>query len=448
MNSIAAAVGARVGRFRYVILSVVFLVTVLNYADRAVLSLAAPSMAKELHLSSVSLGFVFSAFAWSYVAAQLPSGLILDRLGTKWVYAAGIGFWSLFTALQGATGFITGALAVAVLFVLRLLVGFAEGPLFPANARIVSMWFPTVERGFASATYNAAQYFATVLFTPLMAWIVHDFGWRDVFWVMGALGIVLVFVWARTFEPPNVHRKIGRPELDHLVTSGALVDLDDRLGVRAATRPSWTVMKVLLTNRTLVGIYIAQFCINALTYFFLTWFPVYLVKARGLTILQAGFISILPALVGFFGGLLGGAISDRMLVRTGSLTLARKTPIIVGMLLSTVIVVCNYVRTPWVVIAMMTIAFFGKGVGSLGWAVIADASPKEAPGLSAGLFNAFGNLAGITTPIVIGYLVESSQGSFDGALVFMAINAAAALVAYLFVVGEIKRVELSPPRTS
>jgi len=114
------------------------------------------------------------------------------------------------------------------------------------------------------------------------------------------------------------------------------------------------------------------------------------------------------------------------------------------MLLSMVIVACNYVHTSWVVIALMAVAFFGKGVGSLGWAVIADTSPKEAPGLCAGLFNAFGNLAGITTPIVIGYLVESSQGSFNSALVFMAINAAAALVAYLFLVGEIKRVELKP----
>jgi ACS family glucarate transporter-like MFS transporter len=442
VSSVVSTVRERVGKFRFAILWLIFGVTVLNYADRAVLSLAAPAMSKELHLSSVSLGFVFSAFAWSYVVAQLPSGLLLDRFGAKWVYAGAIAAWSLFTALTGATGFITGALAVLVLFTLRLLVGLAEGPLFPANARIVSMWFPTNERGFASAVFNSAQYFATVLFTPLMAWIVHDFGWRTVFWVMGAIGMLLVVVWAKSFQTPRDHPSLGQPELDHLKSGGALVDLDDNLGAKAAVKPHWSTLKELLLNRTLIGVYLAQYCIVALTYFFLTWFPVYLVKAHGLTILEAGFVAMLPALVGFFGGLLGGAISDYMLVRTGSLTLARKAPIIAGMLLSVVIIACNYVHTPWIVVAFMTLAYFGKGVGSLGWAVVADTSPKEAPGLSAGLFNAFGNIAGITTPIAIGYLVESSQGSFNSALVFVGLNAVVALVAYLFVVGDIKRVEL------
>jgi ACS family glucarate transporter-like MFS transporter len=192
----------------------------------------------------------------------------------------------------------------------------------------------------------------------------------------------------------------------------------------------------------LLGVYIAQYCITVLTYFFLTWFPIYLVEERGLTILQAGFAATLPALCGFFGGVLGGAISDAILRRTGSLTLARKIPIVGGMLLSTAIIGCNYVEAPGLVIGLMTLAFFGKGVGSLGWAVVADTSPKEAPGLNAGLFNTFGNIAGITTPIAIGYIVKASGGSFTGALVFVAVNAVAALVCYLFVVGEIRRVSL------
>ena len=140
--------------------------------------------------------------------------------------------------------------------------------------------------------------------------------------------------------------------------------------------------------------------------------------------------------------MLGGVISDAILRRTGSLTLARKVPIVGGMLLSTVIIGCNYVDTPGLVIGLMTLAFFGKGVGSLGWAVVADTSPKEAPGLNAGLFNTFGNIAGITTPIAIGYIVKASGGSFTGALVFVAVNALAALVCYLFVVGEIRRVSI------
>lgn len=131
----------------------------------------------------------------------------------------------------------------------------------------------------------------------------------------------------------------------------------------------------LLTNRMLIGIYIAQYSITTLTYFFLTWIPVYLVKEQGFLILQAGFAAILPALCGFLGRIL----SDRILKSSGSLTRARKIPIVAGMLLSTVIIVCNYVDSAVVVVTLIALAFFGKGIGSLGWAVVSDTSPRQAP---------------------------------------------------------------------
>jgi ACS family glucarate transporter-like MFS transporter len=427
-------------------LGLIFLVTVVNYADRAVISIAAPPMADELQLDSVALGYIFSAFAWSYVACQLPGGWILDRFGSKWVYATSIALWSMFTLLQGAVGFLAGGVAVTTLFALRLAVGMAEAPSFPANARLVSAWFPTSERGFASAAFNSGQYFATVLFAPFMAWIVHSYGWRHVFWVMGALGFCLVLVWIKSVYAPAKHPLMRKEELEHIKAGGALVDIEERLQDqdRPASPKVWRAIGQLLSNRMLLGIYIGQYCITTLTYFFLTWFPVYLVKERGLTVLQAGFAAVLPALCGFFGGILGGIISDAILRKTGSLTWARKVPIVGGMLLSMVIIGCNYVDGPAFVIGLMTLAFFGKGVGSLGWAVVSDTSPKEIPGLNAGLFNTFGNTAGITTPIAIGYIVAASEGSFTGALVFVAANALVALISYLFVVGEIKRVVLRP----
>ncbi|TXM96934.1 MFS transporter [Methylobacterium sp. WL122] len=204
---------------------------------------------------------------------------------------------------------------------------------------------------------------------------------------------------------------------------------------------TWGTIKQLLGNRMLLGIYVAQHCINVMTYFFLTWFPIYLVKQRGMSVLQAGFTASLPALCGFVGGILGGVISDALLRRTGSLNIARKVPIIAGMVLSMVIIACNYVDSQALVIGLMAAAFFGKGLGALGWAVVSDTSPKEAAGLSGALFNMFGNTAGITTPIIIGYLVQSS-GSFDTALVFVGINALVAMSAYLLLVGDIRRVEL------
>jgi ACS family glucarate transporter-like MFS transporter len=191
----------------------------------------------------------------------------------------------------------------------------------------------------------------------------------------------------------------------------------------------------------LVGVYIAQYCITTLTYFFLTWFPVYVVQARGMSILKAGFVASLPAICGFLGGILGGLLSDFLLRKGYSLSVARKTPIVCGMLLATSMIACNYVDAEWVVVTIMALAFFGKGLGALGWAVVSDTSPKEIAGLSGGLFNTFGNTAGITTPIVIGYIVGTT-GSFNGALVFVGANALLAIVSYLFIVGEIKRFEL------
>ena len=439
MTMAATPADAKRSRVRIFIVLMLFLVTTVNYADRATLSIAGSALSKELHLDPIAMGYVFSAFGWSYVAAQVPGGWLLDRFGSKWVYACSIVIWSLFTFLQGWIGFFSGAAAVVILFGLRFLVGLAEAPSFPANARIVAAWFPSNERGTASAFFNSGQYFATVLFAPLMGWIAHDFGWRYVFFTMGGLGVVMGAIWIATMYGPTDHPHINKAEFDYIKEGGALVDMD--AGQGASTGPKWSHIKQLLGNRMMVGVYLGQYCINALTYFFLTWFPIYLVKERGLSILQAGFVATLPALCGFFGGVLGGVISDAILRKTGSLTLARKIPIVGGMLLSMSIIGCNYVDGQAFIVGLMALAFFGKGIGALGWAVMSDTCPKEAGGVSGGLFNMFGNLSSITTPIIVGYILAAT-GSFNGALVFIGANALVAAVAYLFIVGKIERVQL------
>ena len=433
-------------RTRWGILALLFAVTTINYADRATISIAGTEIKKAFLLTPVEMGYIFSAFGWSYVLAQLPGGWLLDRFGSKAVYAASIFLWSVFTLLQGGISFLTATAttAVVVLFALRFLVGAAEAPSFPANGRIVASWFPAAERGTASAIFNSAQYFATVLFAPLMGWITHAYGWPAVFVVMGLLGIVVSGIWLKTVFTPKTHPSVNQAELDHIAAGGALVNMDEP-GTQsrsfAPNSPKLNYIKQLLSNRMLMGVYVGQYCITTLTYFFLTWFPVYLVKERGMSILNAGFVAALPAICGFAGGVLGGLISDGLLRRGKSLTVARKTPIVIGMLLSTSMILCNYVDSATVVVAIMSLAFFGKGLGALGWAVVSDTSPREISGLSGALFNTFGNTAGITTPIVIGYLIKGT-GSFNAALVFVAANALVAVCCYLFVVGDIKRFEL------
>lgn len=441
--TIQAASAAKVQtRTRWLILAVLFAVTTINYADRATISIAGPEIRRDLGLSAVQMGFIFSAFAWSYVLAQLPGGWLLDRFGSKITYFFSIFLWSTFTVCTGAAGFFTGGAAVAALFLLRLMVGAAEAPSFPGNSRIASAWFPTHERGLAAAVFNSAQYFATVLFAPIMGWLVHAAGWHSVFYVMGGLGIIMAFIWLKMIHGPRQHPGISQSELQYIQEGGALVDLESTKYVAGASQVDvFACIKELLGNRMLLGVYIGQYAITTLTYFFLTWFPVYLVQERHMTILKAGFVASLPAIAGFLGGVVGGWISDRLSKSGYSLSVSRKVPIVIGMLMSMSMIACNYIETDTLVVAIMSLAFFGKGIGALGWAVVSDTSPKEAGGLSGALFNTFGNTAGITTPIVIGYIVDAT-GSFAGALVYVGANAALAIFCYVFIVGDIKRVSL------
>jgi ACS family glucarate transporter-like MFS transporter len=430
-------------RVRYGVLLMLFIVSTVNYADRATLSIAGSEISTQLGLSKVAMGYAFSAFGWAYVLGQIPGGWLLDRFGSKRVYGCGIAAWSVFTFLQGFVGAFAVATAILVLFGLRFMLGLAEAPSFPGNGRIVAAWFPAAERGTASAIFNAAQYFATAMFAPITGWITYRFGWPYVFFVMGLLGLFVTIVWVKTIYSPRDHPRISAGELAYIERGGGLVDMDHAARARlAASGPKPAYLRQLLGNRMLLGVYVGQYCITTLTYFFLTWFPVYLVEERGMSILKAGVAASLPAICGFLGGVLGGVFSDRLLKMGCSLTVARKVPIVTGMLLATSMIVCNYVDSGAVVVAIMALAFFGKGIGSLGWAVVADTSPKEIAGLSGGLFNTFGNTAAITTPIVIGYIVEWTH-SFSGALVFVAANALVAIVAYLVVVGDIRRVELA-----
>jgi len=428
---------------RYFIVFMLFFASSVNYADRASLSITKTSLSNGLGLDPVWMGYLLSAWGWSSVVAQIPCGWLLDRFGSKRVYGAGIFLWSLLVFLMGFAGMLHGRTAFFVLFALLFLAGFALAPAFPGNGRFVAAWFPTKERGTASAIFNSSQYFSLVLFAPLMGWIVHTLGWQYVFWTMGALGMVLTPAWFKFVHSPKDDPRVSETELKYIEQGGGLVNMD--LGGKSGARfnVKWSHVRQLLGSRMLVGVYLGQFCITTLTYFFIQWFPGYL-EDRGMSILKVGFVAALPALCGCIGGIFGGAFSDFLLRRGGSLSFARKFPIVLGMLLSCVMIACNYASADWVVIVIMCVAFFGKGFGALGWTVVSDTSPKEIMGLSGGLFNTFGNTSAITTAIIIGYLVKGT-GGFAAALIFVGANAVGAIFFYLFVVGEIKRLELKKP---
>ncbi|PZO06402.1 MAG: MFS transporter [Alphaproteobacteria bacterium] len=432
-------------RVRFLILLLIFLLTTINYADRSTFSIAGDAASKDLGLNPVEMGYILSAFAWAYVIGQIPGGVMLDRFGTKLIYTIAIAAWSFFTLVQGFSGFLTGGLIFVGLFAMRFMVGLAESPSFPGNARLVAAWFPGSERGTASAIFNSAQYFSLVVFAPLMGWLVHTYDWHSVFFVMGGLGLVAAVVFWKLIHSPVEHPGINQAELDYIEAGGGLIRMEDK--VVKASAFTWANVKQVLSSRMLIGVFIGQYGINVLTYFFVTWFPIYLVKERGLNILEAGFAAAAPALCGFIGGVLGGFISDALLKKTGSLTIARKTPLLIGMVLSSTIIACVYIQQEWLILVVMAVAFFGKGIASLGWAVVSDTSPKELVGVTGGIFNTFGNSAGIVTPIVIGYIVAGT-GSFDGALWFVGLHCILVVAAYFLITGRIERLSLKPEGAS
>jgi ACS family glucarate transporter-like MFS transporter len=425
---------------RYLIVLVLFIASTFSYGDRAVLSFASAGLDRDLHLDALRLGYLLSAFSWAYVIAQLPSGALLDRFGSKRVYGFAIVGWSVSALLAGLSGYLPAAIAFYALFAVRFVSGLAQAPVFPGNGRIVAAWFPASERGRASAIFNSSQYFAIVLFAPIMGWIVHALGWKQCFWFEGLLGLGLAILWRREIDSVKTHPRVSPAEIETIERGGGLASLD-ATNRPAANTLTWPAVKWLLGNRMLVGIYLGQYCITTLTWFFLTWFPVYLNQARHIPIVKVGFLAALPALCGFAGGILGGVISDRLLRAGCSLTFARKLPIVLGMVLAMTMIGCNFVGTSLAVMILMSISFFGKGIGALGWTVVSDTSPKTLIGVNGGLFNLIGNLAGVTTPIIIGLIVKYT-GSFQWALFFVAATALMAIVAYLPIVGEIKRVEI------
>jgi len=442
----ADATAVKATRVRYGIMAMLFFMTAMNYADRSTLSITGAAIQQTLGISSVTLGYMFSAFAWTYVLAQIPGGKLLDRYGSKRVYGVSILLWSLLTFTMGFVIGLPAAVGIAALFILRILIGVVEAPAFPANSRVVATWFPASERGTTAALFTSSSYFAKVIFAPLMGWITQVYGWQYVYMLMGVLGLIMAMIWFKVIYAPKEHPRMNKAELDYIVAGGAVVDMDSPENTQRekgseGSVNTWPAIREIVGNRMMAGIFLGQYCVTTLTYFFLTWFPIYLVQDRGMSILKAGFIAAIPAICGFVGGVLGGMVSDHLLKRGLSLSAARKIPLVLGMLLSTSMIICNYIELEWLVVAIMGLSFFGKGFGAQGWGVMADVVPKEAAGLAGSLFNGFGNIAGIITPIVIGYLV-SGAGNFSFALMFVAAHALGAILCYLMLVGKIQRLVL------
>jgi ACS family D-galactonate transporter-like MFS transporter len=403
------------GRARFGILALISVGTMINYLDRTVLGIAAPHLTAELHLSPAVMGIIFSAFSWSYAAAQIPGGWLLDRAGTRFTYWLAVTLWSIFTLLQG---FANG---VVSLLTFRLGLGVSEAPCFPANSRVVAAWFRDEERAQATAVYTVGEYLGLACFGPALFWIASRFGWRTLFFVVGGIGIVFGIVWWLLYRDPE--------------------DAANPARVARAAPVRWPHVRTLLRSRRMWGASLGQFGGNSTLVFFLTWFPTYLAKERHMDWIRAGFFAILPFIAAACGVMLGGWASDRLLKSTGSRNLARKLPIVGGLFGASTIVLANYVHSDSAVIAIFSFAFFCQGMTGLGWTVISEIAPLELMGITGGMFNFAANLAGVITPIVIGEIIGAT-GSFTYALAYVGAAAMLGALSYVFLLGDIERIVL------
>ncbi len=408
-----------------------FVTVVINYLDRSNLSITAPAMRTELGLDTAQMGVILSAFGWSYALLQIPGGWLVDRIAPRVLYPTLILLWSCATIGLGFTSSVSG------LILIRVVIGMLEAPSYPINNRVATTWFPERERASAIAFYTSGQYVGIAFLTPLLVWIQSTGGWHMVFVATGALGCVWAAVWYVIYREPRDFRSANAAEIEQMRAGGALVDLSGRDKSQRRTF-SRADLALVLSSRKLWGVYFGQFALTSTLWFFLTWFPTYLVQERGMSFVKAGFLASLPFLAAFVGVLCSGFLSDLLLRRGASLGTARKTPIITGLLLSTSIIGANYVESPAFIIAFLALAFFGNGLASITWSLVSAMAPERLLGLTGGVFNFLGNLSGITVPIIIGYLARDY--GFSAGLTYVATLALLGALSYAFVVGKVERI--------
>jgi len=394
----------------------------INYIDRANLAVAAPTIRHELGIDATMMGVILSAFFWTYAVMQMPFGWFADRVGARIALAAAVLWWSVSTALTAM------ARGVASLMGFRLLLGIGEAGAYPSGAKLNVSWFPRSERAIAASIFDSGSRIGAALSLPLVAWLIGSFSWRVSFIVTGLLGIAWTIFWLLIYRDPENHPAVTKEQL-------AFIQAERGTKADAPVVP-WSS---LFGYRTIWGMMIGFFCLNFVIYFFITWFPTYLIQARGFSLAQLGTLGLLPGLVSIPCGWLGGFTSDSLYRRGWSLTKARKTCLVGGMLMSSVITFSVFAPN-----AYIALFFFAIAYGSLAftaasiWSLPGDVAPTPAHVASiGGIQNFAANIAGIVTTTFTGLMLTITSGSFVVPMLTAGGFCILGAVVYLFVIDEI-----------
>lgn len=407
-------------KMRWVVVLLCFLAIAINYIDRANLAVAAPQIEKALHIGPAQMGLVLSGFFWTYAFMQMPFGWFVDKVGARIALPLAVGWWSVFTALTAAVTSVPAMLGC------RLMLGAGEAGAYPSCTKLVAQWFKPAQRAFATSIFDSGSRVGSALSIPVVALLIGELGWEASFVVTGALGLVWVLGWVIIYRNPS---------------RGDLTEPADRTPVvrETASRANVTWAS-LFKHRTLWGMMLGFFCLNFVIYFFITWFPSYLVQTRGFSLKSLGTLGMIPALMSIPGGWLGGLVSDGLYKRGWSLTRARKTCMVGGMLLSSVITVSAFTTSTFTMLLA-----FGVAYGSLAfaaasiWSLPGDVAPSPDYVASiGGIQNFASNLAGIVITTFTGFMVQMTKGSFTIPLVVAGGFCVLGAFSYLVIVGKIE----------
>ncbi|MCP3722625.1 MFS transporter [Paraburkholderia sp. CNPSo 3272] len=387
-----------------------FLVYGINYLDRVALSITAPLVQKDLGIDAAQMGIVFSSFFVGYALFNFVGGLASDKLGPKIVYVLAVGLWSIFCGLTAV------AVGFASLLVLRVLFGMAEGPLCAGANKMVNNWMPRDIAATSMGLLSAGSPLGGAIAGPVIGLLAISFGWRPAFWIICAIGLVWCVAWMLlTANRPSESRFVSTLDEAEPARRGQGVAHTSRaVPDSAASLP----LSAWLRQPLVIATAVAFFAYNYVLFFFLSWFPSYLVQAHHLNIREMSLATVVPWLVGTVGLAAGGAISDAIFRWTGKLMLSRKIVLSTCLAATGVCVgVAGLVHTAVAAIALMSIALFLLYVtGALYWAIVQDVVHPARVGSVSGCMHCAGSLSGVIGPAVTGLLVERS-GSFATAFV-------------------------------
>ena len=384
----------RVGRYRWVICSLLFLATTINYMDRQILSLLKPILDDKLHWTNQQFGQVNSAFQAAYAVGLLLFGAFIDRFGSRIGYAVSIAAWSLAAIGHSAVGSISGFMMA------RVALGLGEGGNFPSSIKAVALWFPKRERALATALFNGGANVGAIIAPAVVPVLALTFGWQMPFVVMGVAGLGWLLLWLPLYNDPDKVARVSPAERDHIAADTAAD------GDATAERLPW---RSLLRYRQTWSFIVAKFITDPVWWFFLIWLPTYFKSTRGLDIKSSWVLLVsiysLITVLSIAGGWLTGVLAHSRL----GVGRARKTAMLI--FASCVVPILFVTRTStWGSVLLIGIA----GAAHQAWSAnlfttVSDMFPKRAVASVVGIGGMAGSVGGILFPIYTGKLLDRFQ---------------------------------------